>query len=92
MGERISVLKIYCPVGSAGIPQETQGSQEEAEELKEELMVELRVPPYEPSEVLESGTELLSGMSEIPRLQFHCKTTDLHVNKLISSWFVVFPV
>lgn len=54
--------------------------------------MELRVPPYEPSEVLESGTELLSGMSEIPRLQFHCEATDLHVNKLISSWFVVFPV
>lgn len=55
-------------------------------------MVALRVPPYEPSEVLESGTELLSGMSEIPRLQFHCNATDLHVDKLISSWFVVFPV
>lgn len=42
--------------------------------------MELGVPLYEPSEVLESGTELLSGMSEI------------HVNKLISSWFVVSPV
>lgn len=44
--------------------------------------MELRVPPYEPSQVLESGTELPSRMSEIPRLQFHCEATDLHVNKL----------